>query len=557
MILWWIISTVLSGTGICVFAESDGTSLLQLSKAEAERRQRDDDAEAADEAADADGAEEEEEEDGDDDDAPGGAQWEGPAIVVHCTASSEAGSAYGCRKAFDSQDSTAWSTDGEGIGAWIEAGLEGNWDIDAVTIMQNGGDEQNKQVRLTFSDESSQVVDLANTMGAQTVDLTPVRTSSVRIEVLDVYGTLNNGARTIAFSGNAADVVGPGTGGSFDDSDLLDLFGNVATAASYSEALVDSEGLPMQGLHVFMGEGGYVGVYHAYIGEDYEVRLAESSDLTESWTFVRTLVPNAKSPKIIVCDGGGILLAYEKFMTARSRAPTRIAFEFFKNEETLSTGDNRPTFVAPLTAGYMSELEGEPVIYSASVTASGRRRKVLSASVGFRYYDTFREMQQLATGELELTIKGSTIEESSFSGSRASAYQGFFDQRGADGNSGSGSCGIVSGQRYCLQEVSHKQPTVADVWETPAVYLYAFGDGEDAAPAGSGSGGHLPVAGYDASNLAAQNDPVAGLGHPTWSVVPCPSGIGDSGDAECLFASYFDRYAGTSAPQIAFVKPLP
>jgi hypothetical protein len=534
MIMWWIIiSTVLPGTGTFVFAESDGPSLLQLSKAE--RQKRDDDAEEEDE------------------DVPGGTPWTGPAIVVHCAASSEAGSAYGCRKAFDSQDNTAWSTDGEGVGAWIEATLEGSWDLDAFTILQTGANELNKQVRLTFSDGSSQVKDLANTLDAQTIDLTPVTTSSVRIEVLDVYGTVNNGARTIAFSGSVSGVVGAATGGDTPDSALVELFGDVTSAAAHSEGLVDSEGFSMQGLHVFAGTSGYFGVYHSYIGEDYEVRLATSSDLTTSWTFVRTLVPNAKSPKIFVCDerNTNILLAYEQFMTARSRAPTRIAFELFKDEDDLSSGNKIPTYVAPLTAGFMSELEGEPVIYSASVTASGKKRKVLSASVGFRYYDSFRNMQQLATGEMELTVKNANVESSSFSGSRAVAYQGFFDQRGADGNSGSGTCGELSGQRYCLQEVAHLQPMLADVWETPAVYIYAFAGGEDATPLGIGTGGHLPV---DASNVASQSDPVAGLGHPSWSVVPCPSSIDGT---DCLFVSYYDRNAGTSAPQIAFVKPVP
>merc|ERR1719326_381175 len=110
MIMLWIISTVLTG----VLAESDGLSLLQLSKASIR-----DDSE-------------------DDEDDVGPSVWMGPAIVVSCEASSEAGEAYGCRSAFDSKDDTAWATDGEGTGAWIDATFEGSWDIDAVTILQKG-----------------------------------------------------------------------------------------------------------------------------------------------------------------------------------------------------------------------------------------------------------------------------------------------------------------------------------------------------------------------------------------------------------------------------------
>merc|ERR1719313_2345257 len=198
----------------------------------------------------------------------------------------------------------------------------------------------------------------------------------------------------------------------------------------------------------------------------------------------------------------------------------------------------------------MSQLEGDPTIYSASVTRSSGI-EVLSASVGFRYQDMPRNMHQLATGELKLTIEGSSIKTSSFSGTRAAAYQAFFEMRGADGNSGSGTCGELKGQRYCLQEAAYQQPQLSNVFETPAVYIYAFAGAEDTAPEGSGAGGLVSV---DASSVVAQTDPLAGLGNPFWSVVPCPPGI-DSGD--CVFVSYFDRTAGKDAPQIAFVKPAP
>merc|ERR1719379_2794368 len=155
------------------------------------------------------------------------------------------------------------------------------------------------------------------------------------------------------------------------------------------------------------------------------------------------------------------------------------------------------------------------MIYGASVTQAAGAT-VLSASVGFRYQDTYRNMHQLATGELQLTITGSSITSSSFSGTRASAYQAFFEMRGADGNSGSGACGVLQGQRYCLQEAAQ---SMGAVWETPAVYIYAFAGAEDTAPEGSGAGGLVSV---DASSVAAQTDPLAGLGNPFWSVVPCP-----------------------------------
>merc|ERR1719498_2364090 len=107
------------------------------------------------------------------------------------------------------------------------------------------------------------------------------------------------------------------------------------------------------------------------------------------------------------------------------------------------------------------------MIHAATATENLDSQIELSASVGFRYQDMYRNVHQLANGELSLTIKGSSITSSSFSGSRAAAYQAFFEMRGADGNSGSGTCGELKGQRYCLQEAAHQQPQFANVWETP------------------------------------------------------------------------------------------
>merc|ERR1719453_1964720 len=129
------------------------------------------------------------------------------------------------------------------------------------------------------------------------------------------------------------------------------------------------------------------------------------------------------------------------------------------------------------------------MIYDASLAPAASGAQVLSASVGFRYQDVFRKTHQLASGELELTFTSAGgIASPSFSGQRAAAYQAFFEMRGADGNSGSGTCGELNGQRYCLQEASYQQPELSTVWETPAVYIYAFAGAEDTAPEGIGAG---------------------------------------------------------------------
>ena len=135
-----------------------------------------------------------------------------------CTASSIYSEQYHCENVFDGATSdlgsgademTAWATQGEGVGSWIELSFASPQNINAMKYANRdafaaSGQEANKQVRLDFSDGSSATVDLLpveNENFDHYYSFPSVVTSSVRITVLTVYGTVNNGAEEIAFFG--------------------------------------------------------------------------------------------------------------------------------------------------------------------------------------------------------------------------------------------------------------------------------------------------------------------------------------------------------------------
>jgi len=114
--------------------------------------------------------------------------------------------AYGCSNVLDGDlndsDTASWATQGEGTGSWLNLQLPKAYLVSKMTYKQrNCACEWNKQLKLTFSDNSTQTVVLQNTQGPATYDLTPVTTTTLKIVVESVYGTTNNGACEIELLG--------------------------------------------------------------------------------------------------------------------------------------------------------------------------------------------------------------------------------------------------------------------------------------------------------------------------------------------------------------------
>ena len=100
----------------------------------------------------------------------------------------------------DTVKDTMWcegSQQGDGAGEWLEANLGGNYTVKSVSLINgNGGDmkywmKANRVTKATlaFSDGSSQTIDIKNSFMEQTVSITPVSTSSVRV----TFGEISKG----------------------------------------------------------------------------------------------------------------------------------------------------------------------------------------------------------------------------------------------------------------------------------------------------------------------------------------------------------------------------
>jgi hypothetical protein len=166
---------------------------------------------------------------------------------------------------------------------------------------------------------------------------------------------------------------------------VIEALGNVKGSLNHTYGLKDNTSLQMASLHLLpvtsvAGSGSSAAhVYHAvYMSmlpkSEWEVRVANSSDLI-SWTFVRKLLPNADMPYAHALPNGWILLAHEQWMRVAkgpsSAAPSRLGFKLYYSLADLLSGSHFNSFVAPLTLGARSSLEGTPNIYSAQVVQRG------------------------------------------------------------------------------------------------------------------------------------------------------------------------------------------
>jgi hypothetical protein len=114
-----------------------------------------------------------------------------------CSASSEK-SGMKCEAGFSGimrdEEGGIWSTMNEGIGAWIEIQFKGLFEIRKFEFKnKKNPSERNKSLELLFSDGRTQRINLKNTDDLLNFKVEPVRTTSIKITIRDVYGVINNG----------------------------------------------------------------------------------------------------------------------------------------------------------------------------------------------------------------------------------------------------------------------------------------------------------------------------------------------------------------------------
>lgn len=301
-------------------------------------------------------------------------------------------------------------------------------------------------------------------------------------------------------------------------------FTDVAGAAGHRYDLQDDTGKQMACTHVVPGtHAPYVALSHAQVGSEFEVRLATSDDLL-SWTFGHAVLPNADMPyPFTVAANGWVVVVHEQWMNAGSQLPSRLGFKLWYNASDLAAGAPPfNSFLAPLTVGAHSQLEGTPNVYGASmVTRQGLQ--TLDLVVGFHYNDR-DGVDQVAQGAL--TSFGPASLTPSWAARAATAYDQKFIAAGAIGNIGQRDAGALDGVDFVLQEgnVGHMPPTI---WADWRVWLYVRAPGEPLPPTGAGTPYQLAVR-TDKGSTA--------FGNPSVVVLQCPGGR-DGG--QCVFVSYF------------------
>jgi len=133
-----------------------------------------------------------------------------PGNMIVCSASSTYSRKYSCEKAFDGVLQTnrlgsAWASRGQGVGAWIEANFTKPVIIKEIKVLQRFVEaEANKQIEIKFDGDIAQKAELPakGSKHWNVIKLSRgVPASSLRITIVEVYGTINNGFKEISISG--------------------------------------------------------------------------------------------------------------------------------------------------------------------------------------------------------------------------------------------------------------------------------------------------------------------------------------------------------------------
>ncbi|HEY4674709.1 MAG TPA: hypothetical protein VIH48_01500 [Candidatus Bathyarchaeia archaeon] len=194
------------------------------------------------------------------------------------------------------------------------------------------------------------------------------------------------------------------------EQEIVNLLANVTNAQRYRYASKDDKNCSLDTLKMVNEPmWSYFGVYQNITSGDSQVRLASSINLL-NWAFVKVIDTGASQPTIAKVSNGGYIVAFEKWVTNNSRLESHLKFQYYPNFLLLTLGANNTysEYVADLTLGNTTGLEGTPNIYNITMSNSE-----ISVCVGF-HYNTATETYNpvsifLATATVALTAVGITI----------------------------------------------------------------------------------------------------------------------------------------------------
>ena len=208
-------------------------------------------------------------------------------------------------------------------------------------------------------------------------------------------------------------------------------------------------------------------------------------------------------------------------MSPGSGAPSRLGFKLYYNRSELLAGSHFNSFVAPLTVGARSRLEGTPNIYNATLRLS-KGLYVVDAEIGFHFNDD-SGVDQVAQGTLRSF--GPTVDTPEWTSAEATGYDEAFKRAGAVGNVGQRDAGVLGGSVIVVQEgnTGHMPPTV---WKDWRLWLYVPAADESLPPSGKGTITEL---------VPITNGNSTAFGNPSFKTVPCP----ENRASRCVFVSFF------------------
>jgi hypothetical protein len=257
---------------------------------------------------------------------------------------------------------------------------------------------------------------------------------------------------------------------------LAAIIGTVPTATGYRYGVRDSVGNRMDTLKVIDNPaGGYLGVYHT--GD--QVKLATSGDLL-TWTFRRTLDPQATQPSILALPTGGVLTAVEYNDQAGSGG--RVRLRHYPTLAALLAGahDRETTPARTLSACN----EGTPTIYSASLTPDIDHSVI---DVGFHYQRNC-DLDRQARGRLTNFTGWTAVADTALDAAITAAAAAQGQQVG--GNIGDRDTVFYDNGRYTVHEVQYRKGDFAS-WR---VYLNTWQ---------TGTIGYLPITTHGGSTAFA------------------------------------------------------
>jgi hypothetical protein len=268
---------------------------------------------------------------------------------------------------------------------------------------------------------------------------------------------------------------------------LASILGTVTAADGYRYGVRDSVGNRMDTLKVIENPtGGYLGVYHT--GD--EVKLATSTDLL-TWTFRRTLDPQATQPTIVALPTGGFLTAVE--YNNQTGSGGRVRLRHYPSLAALLAGTHNREVTPPRSLSACNE--GTPTVYSVSLTPDIDHSVI---DVGF-HYQRECNLDRQARGRLTNFTGWTAAADTSLDAAitAAAAAQG----QQVNGNIGDRDVVCHDNGRYTVHEVQYRKGDFGS-WR---LYLHTWQ---------TGTIGYLPITTHGGSTAFA-NPSVTAIRSPT------------------------------------------